>query len=75
MKLVYLATMKEVKVGDIVDKGEGEMLEVTYFRKPHKSNSEGKVSVVTVNTDRRWEYFVSVIGAVWIEREDRGEGT
>jgi hypothetical protein len=73
MKLVYTETGTEVKVGDIADTGRGELVEVVYFRQPHKPSSSGKVSVKTVNTDRPSEYFVGVIGAEWINREDRGE--
>lgn len=71
MKLVYKETGKIVSVGDIADTGRGEMVEVTYFRPPHKPASSGKVCVKTVNTERTAEYFVGVIGAEWVEREDR----
>lgn len=37
-----------------------------YFSHPHKPSSEGKVSL-----ENGMEYYVSVIGAEWIEREDR----
>ena len=66
MKLVYEGTTREVKVGDEVTLGDGETVTVTYFRPPHKPSSSGKVSV-----DGNREYYVSVIGAEWIEREDR----
>jgi len=73
MKLVYTETGTEVKVGDEVEV-DGEMLEVTYFREPHKISSSGKVSVRRANTDEMSrEYFVGVIRAEWIEREDRQE--
>jgi len=71
MKLIYTKTGLPVQVGDIADTGRGEMVEVDYFRPPHKPSSSGKVSVTTVNTDQRSEYYVGVIGAEWIEREDQ----
>ena len=73
MRLVYKDTGKAVEVGDIVDLGRGEMVSVRYFREPHKAASSGHVSVTTVNSDRSAEYYVGVIGAVWVDREDRGE--
>lgn len=69
MRLIYEATGKEVKVGDIAYTKQGEPVEVEYFAPPHKPSSEGKFSV-----KRGGEFYVSVIGAKWIEREDRGEG-
>jgi len=66
MKLVYDNNGKEVKVGDKVND-----MTVEYFRKPHKSSSEGHVSVSEQYVDGQREYYVSVIGATWIEREDR----
>lgn len=71
MRLIYKNTGAEVKVGDIVDLGKGEIVEVTYFRPPHKSSSSGKVCVATVNSNRTSEFYVGVIGAEWIDREDR----
>lgn len=66
MKLVYKTTGEPVKVGDPVEiKGVG-MTTVEYFREPHKPDSEGRVSLASGA-----EYYVSVIGAEWIEREDR----
>lgn len=84
MRLVYKASSifvlpsnkkqgDPVEVGDKVTLRNGELVEVTYFRKPHKPSSEGKVSVKYVDERITFEseYFVSVIGAEWIEREDR----
>ena len=65
MRLVYKATQIEVKVGDTV-LVRGAPHQVTFFRKPHKPASEGHVTL-----DKDIEYYVSVIGAEWIEREDR----
>ena len=71
MRLVYKATGKEVKVGDVVTTSKGEKCEVTYFRPPHKPSSSGKVTVQFEGSNSSMEYYVSVIGAEWIEREDR----
>ena len=70
MKLVYKdRPAVEVKIGDVVFL-DGEMRrKVEYFRTPHKPSSEGKVTL-----DNGAEYYVSVIGAEWIEREDRIQG-
>lgn len=70
MKLIHLATKKEAKVGDLVKTRDGELAKLTYFTKPHKPSSEGKVSVEYSDGVRR-EYYVSVFGLEWIEREDR----
>lgn len=69
MRLVYTKTQKEVKVGDTVAVS-GEAMKVTYFRKPTSAASSGKVSVSSIGFPDR-EYYVSVIGAEWIDREDR----
>ena len=71
MRLVYKANGKEVKVGDMVTTSRGEKCEVTYFRQPHSPSSEGKISVRFEGNSFDREYYVSVIGAEWIEREDR----
>lgn len=71
MKLVYKETGIEVKEGDIVLKRSGNWV-VESFRPPHKPDSEGKVAV-RFHTGNAQEYYVSVIGAEWIEREDRVE--
>ena len=71
MRLVYESTGKPVQVGDKVTL-DGELLIVDYFRPPHKPNSEGKVTLVG-KSKFGYEYYVSVIGAKWVERDDRGE--
>ena len=71
MRLVYSGTEKEVKVGDRVKTFRGEDATVTYFREPSSSASSGKVSVKMDGDDWEREFYVSVIGAEWIEREDR----
>lgn len=62
---------KEVQVGDRARTFRGEYCEVSYFRPPHKPASSGKVTVKFTEDDIGMEYYVSVIGAQWIEREDR----
>lgn len=69
MRLVYSDTKKEVKVGDILHRN-GRKFEVEHIRKPHKPASSGYVTVL-VNDSAPREFYVSVIGAEWIEREDR----
>lgn len=70
MRLVYEDTGEEVQVGDriLVD---GGLAKVDFFRPPHKPSSSGKVSVLHDGDDMSVEYYVGVIGAKWIEREDR----
>jgi hypothetical protein len=70
-RLVYRKSGSPVAIGDRIRLGTGDCVEVDYFRPPHSPSSEGKVSVKA--TDGGWsaEYYVSVIGAEWIERTDR----
>jgi hypothetical protein len=72
MKLVYKATGKPVEIGDRVDIRNCTNV-VAYFRQPHKPDSEGKVTLRMPGEGEPLgrEYYVSVIGAEWIEREDR----
>jgi len=71
MRLIYKGSGKEVQLGDVVQLDGVDHL-VTYFTEPHKPSSSGKVCI-------RWgeqtglghEYYVNVIGAKWIEREDQ----
>lgn len=75
MKLVYKATGLPVALGDLVTLGDAkEWMRVASFRRPHKPSSQGHVTVEPLNprwiADRR-EYYVSIIGAEWIDREDR----
>lgn len=72
MKLVYKQTGEPVRVGDTVETTKGEVATVSYFAKPHKSSSEGKISLKTEKGTFARELYVSCIGAEWIEREDRG---
>jgi hypothetical protein len=75
MRLIYTNDPgREVKVGDDVELAHsGQQARVHYFRPPHKPESEGHVTVLVNGTTR--EYYVSVIGAEWIEREDRLQET
>ena len=72
MKLTYDKTGEEVKAGDIVHLRDNAPYVVHSFNKPHKPSSEGKVSVrAMTETGFFREFYVSVIGASWIDREDR----
>lgn len=78
MKLIYKKSFgTEIKAGDEVKRGDqvllrdGTLVTVAYFVKPHKPNSEGKVSVREPGSEWDREYYVSVIDAEWIDREDR----
>lgn len=73
MRLVYTATQKPVQIGDTVTLRDNQRFTVDHFAKPHKPDSEGKVALKPYgwSTSSCSEYFVSVIGAEWIEREDR----
>ena len=69
MRLVYQKTHEPVKIGDEVElQGEGRY-RVRAIIKPHKPASTGRVYVVDEN-ESGCEFFPSVIGAEWIERED-----
>ena len=79
MKLVYNEGQSKVEIGDVIamtDDDDRIGLRVEYFRPPHKPSSSGKVSVRVLyrngeESETTREYYVGVIGAVWIEREDR----
>lgn len=73
MRLVYKETGKEVKVGDKVTLHDGVIAVVTYFREPTSPASSGKVNVLVQGAEYEDEFYVGVIGAKWIEREDRDE--
>lgn len=72
MRLIYVANRQEVKMGDTV-KVDGNLFTVNYFRPPHSTASSGKVTIQPLAGGSTREYYVSVIGAEWIEREDREE--
>jgi hypothetical protein len=71
MKLVYKGTNDVVKCGDVVHIDSIPHY-VEMFREPHKPSSSGHV-VVKEMTELGFskEFYVSVIGAEWIERNDR----
>lgn len=77
MKLVYKATGLPVALGDtVILLGSGEEARVAHFKPPHKPSSQGHVTVDFPLHKRRRanatrEYYVSIIGAEWIDREDR----
>ena len=71
MRLVYTETGLPVKVGDkIMDDESGLALTVDFFRPPHKPASSGKISLRDDQGHCR-EFYVGVIDAKWIEREDQ----
>lgn len=81
MRLVYETHKDPTKVGAEVQVGDqvnlwsqkgphtGALVRVEFFRPPHKPASSGHVTVA--EGKQRSEVYVSIIGAVWIEREDR----
>ena len=71
MRLIYSKTEQEVKTGDVVHINDVPHY-VQFFSKPHKPSSSGHV-VVREMDDTRFgaQYYVGVIGAEWIEREDQ----
>jgi len=75
MKLVLIekdGTQTDIQVGSQFYH-EGDDMEVTYMPVPHKASSGGKVTCCVVNdTDSSREFFASVWGMKWIEREDQG---
>lgn len=79
MKLVYETSGDPVKVGDRIEK-DGYVWVVDSIQEPHHAGSTGRVYVSLPDWQHPNEprsvgtrgYFPGVIGAVWIEREDRG---
>ena len=67
--LVYTESGEEVKVGDGVTLN-GETHMVTYFCHPHKPSASGRVTVQALN-GQCYEYYVTVIGAKWVNRRDQ----
>jgi hypothetical protein len=72
MRLVYKGTQLEilVKVGDEVIINKVTYV-VEYFRKPHSPASSGKVTVRRPKAPGGEEYYVNIINAEWVDREDR----
>ena len=72
MKLIYKETGEEVKIGDRVPVDtENKTATVTSMEPPHKPSSVGFVTLKEDGTDFSLEFYVPVIDATWIEREDR----
>ena len=78
MKLVYThdnrsdhADGSAVQVGDEALTFRGEIVTVLGISKPTHVASTGRVTVGDKDANWTMEYFPSVIGAVWIDREDR----
>ena len=73
MRLIYLSNNEEVKQGDIVEI-RGIKHKILDLPPPHKPSSSGHVYVQRfTDTSSRDvnRYYVGVMGAKWIEREDR----
>ena len=71
-RLIYVATGELVKRDDKITLRDGEIRTVGHFAPPHKANSEGKVTVHAGADDLHGrEYYVSIIGAKWVGREDQ----
>lgn len=60
-----------VQPGDNTFTFRGEPCIVNHFAPPHKSSSSGKISVQVIGESYSSEFYVSVIGAEWVDREDR----
>ncbi len=78
MKLTYTkdnrarhAAGSAVQVGDEVLTFRGEEVTVLGISKPTHAASTGRVTVGDEDSNWTMEYFPSVIGAEWVEREDR----
>lgn len=65
MRLVYSKTGKPVRVGDEVTVS-GVVSRIESCPPPHKPDSSGRVFL-----SNGANYYVSLIGAEWIDREDR----
>ncbi len=78
MKLIYDATNRAdhpagnaVQVGDEVTTFRGEEATVLGISKPTHAASTGRVTLGDKDANWTMEYFPSVIGALWIDREDQ----
>lgn len=65
MKLVLKDTETELVVGETYKTFRGEDVVLNSIEKPHSPASTGRVHT------SEGSFFPSVIGAEWIEREDR----
>lgn len=73
MKLIFEATGKEVHIGDRAITSRGRTCTVTAIQRPRNPASTGLVYLAPnmIAASRSQGYYPSVIGAVWIEREDQ----
>lgn len=72
MKLVYNATLEEVKVGDRGIAKDGKHYDITRLEQPKSAASTGRVYLKEVGGEEfEMGYYPNVIDATWIEREDR----
>ena len=71
MRLVYTATQKEVAIDDRVEIHNGGFARVTGWERPRSAASTGRIYVIPENSPYEGSYYPSVVGAEWIEREDR----
>lgn len=67
MKLVYEATGKEVKKGDVLIDFRGDKAIAEYWKEP--THGVGKISVKNSHDDFLCcgEYYVTVFGLKWVE--------
>jgi hypothetical protein len=72
MRLVYQKNQQEVSVGDVVRVKE-ILYKVVHFNPPHQPASSGKVSIRLLGGTLQEQVYVGIIGAEWIEREDRAD--
>ena len=73
MKLIYTNDNEEVSINDIVDI-RGIKHRIVDLSPPHKPSSSGHVYVqrfTDTSSASVNRYYVGVIGAEWIDREDR----
>ncbi len=73
MRLVYEGTGIDVRVGDVRTLDDGRKVKVLNVVQPRTPASTGRVGVRNEQTGGTSEYFPNVIGAEWVEREDRQE--
>lgn len=71
MRLIYAHNGRDVLPGDTVQDFRGDWLEVVCGEKPRHAGSEGYVVVKEAGISGTRRFYASVIGAKWIEREDR----
>ena len=72
MKLVYEESGERVDSGDHVTLRDGEEAIVEWCERPHKPSSQGHVTLRMKKSNGTQQFYVSVIEAKWVEREDRG---